>query len=57
MITFIKTKLKNSDDQTNIDRYRVAANIRYKISYIKINLPKNYHSKIHDKAIISYKQE
>ena len=27
MATFIKTKLKKSDDQTNIDKYRVAANI------------------------------
>ena len=25
--TFIKTKLKISDDQTNIDKYRLAANI------------------------------
>ena len=27
MITFIKAKLRKSDDQTNIDKYRVAANI------------------------------
>ena len=27
MTTFIKTKLKISDDQTNIDKYRLAANI------------------------------
>ena len=27
MITFIKTKIKKLDDQTNIDRCRVAANI------------------------------
>ncbi len=27
MTTFIKAKLKKSDDQTNIDKYRVAANI------------------------------
>ena len=27
MTTFIKTKFKNSDDQTNIDKYRVASNI------------------------------
>ena len=33
-----------SDDQTNIDTYRVAANI---IEYqIKIKFPKNHHSKI-----------
>ena len=38
MTIFIKTKLKKSDDQTNIDKYRVAANItEYHI--IKINLP------------------
>ena len=27
MTTFIKTKLNKSNDQTNIDKYRVAANI------------------------------
>ena len=27
MITFTKTKFKKSDDQTNIDKYRVAGNI------------------------------
>ncbi len=27
MITFIKTKFKISEDQTNIDKYRLAANI------------------------------
>ena len=27
MTTFIKTKFNISDDQTNIDKYRVAANI------------------------------
>ncbi len=27
MTTFIKTKFKKSDDQTNIDKFRVAANI------------------------------
>ena len=27
MTTFIKTKFKKSDDQANIDNYRVAANI------------------------------
>ncbi len=25
--TFIKTKLRKADDQTNIDKYRVAANM------------------------------
>ena len=27
MTTFIKAKLKKANDQTNIDKYRVAANI------------------------------
>ena len=27
MTTFIKTKFKTSDDQTNIDKYRLAAKI------------------------------
>ncbi len=27
MTTFIKTKFKKSDDQTNVDKYRVAANL------------------------------
>ena len=55
-ITFTKAKLKNSDDQTNIDRYRVAANITEYHIILKLIFPKNHHSKIHDdKAIISYK--
>ncbi len=33
MTTFIKTKLKISDDQTNIDKYRLAANITEYIPY------------------------
>ncbi len=28
MTTFLKTKFKKSDDQTNIDKYRVAANFK-----------------------------
>ncbi len=31
MTTFIKRKFKKSDDQTNIDKYRVAANTEYHI--------------------------
>ncbi len=31
MTTFIKAKLKKTDDQTNIDKYRVAANITSKL--------------------------
>ena len=50
MTTIIKAKLRKSDDQTNIDKYRVAA----KITGYHINLPKNHHTKIHDcKSIIS----
>ena len=50
MTTFIKTKFQKSEYQTNIDKYN---RISY---YIKINLPKNPHSIIHDeKAFISYK--
>ncbi len=38
MTTFIKTKFKRSDNQTNIDNYRVA--VYYRISHdIKISLP------------------
>ena len=33
MTAFIKTTLKKSDDQTNIDIYRVAANIQNIILY------------------------
>ncbi len=51
MTTFIKTKFKKSDDRTNIDKYRIAANYRI-LYYIKTN----HYSKIHkDKAIISCK--
>ncbi len=47
MSSFIKAKLKKSDDQT-----KVAANI----TEYHIYLSKNHHSKIHnDKAIISEK--
>ena len=55
MTTFMKAKLNKSDDQPNIDKYKIAANIK-KILYVKINLPKNHHPKFHDdKAIISSK--
>ena len=45
MTTFIKTKFKKSDDQTNIDKYRVAANIIEfqiisKSIFLKIIIPK-----------------
>ncbi len=60
MTTFIKANLKKSDDQTNIDKYRVAASKYYRISYyiqIQIILQKNYHSKIHDQNINMFKME
>ncbi len=38
MTTFIKTKFKESDDQTNIHKSRVAANITE--YHIKIKLPR-----------------
>ena len=64
MTTFIKKSFQKSDDQSNID-YLYLLNIKYKQSkyyrithYIKINLPQNHYSKIHeDKAIISCKNE
>ncbi len=45
MKTIFKTKLKKSDDQTNIDKYRVAANITEyyiisKLIYLRIIVPK-----------------
>ena len=45
MITFTKAKLKKSDDQTNIDKYRVSANITEypiisKLIFLKIIIPK-----------------
>ena len=53
MTTFIKAKLKKSDEHSQIQ----SSCKNYRMSYyIKINLPKNHHSKIHDdKAIISCK--
>ena len=41
MTIFITAKLKKLDDQTNIDRNRVAANITENHKYIKFILPKN----------------
>ena len=53
MTTFIKAKLKKSENQMNIDKY----SCKYiRISLYQINLPKNHHSKIDDdKGIISSK--
>ena len=39
MRTFIKTKFKKSDDKTNIDKYRVKANIT-KLIFLRIIIPK-----------------
>ncbi len=44
MTTFIKTKFNISDDQTNIDKYRLAANYNRKSYFIKIILTKNHYS-------------
>ena len=47
MTTFIKTtKLKKSDDQTNIDKYSVAANVikyhgKSKLIILRIIIPKS----------------
>ncbi len=46
MTTFIKTKFKKSDDQTNINKYRVPENITESY-HIKFSLPNNHYSKIH----------
>ncbi len=45
MTTFIKTKLKKSDDQTNIDKYRVPENIteyhnKSKLIFLRIIIAK-----------------
>ena len=45
MTTFIKAKLKKSDDQTNIDKYRVTANITENhitliLIFLRIIIPK-----------------
>ena len=45
MTTFIKTKFKKSDNQTNIDKYRVVANITEyhiisKLIFLRIIIPK-----------------
>ena len=52
MTTFIKTKLKISDDQTNIDKYRSAANITEyhiipKLILQRISITNFYGSKSH----------
>ncbi len=43
MTAFIKTKFKKSDDQTNIDKYRLASNITE--YYILPNCIRNHHIK------------
>ncbi len=45
MTTFLKTKSKKSDDKTNIDKNRVAANITeyhilWKVIFLRIIIPK-----------------
>ena len=53
MTTFIKTKFKISEDYTNIDKYRLAANITEYQVISKLSLQRiNYYSKMYDgKAI------
>ena len=46
MATFIKVKLKKSDDQTNIEKYRVAASVKEyyiisKLIFPRIIIPKS----------------
>ena len=57
MTILLKVKLKKSDDQTNIDKYRLAANItEYHIISKLIFLRRLRYSKINEhKAIISCK--
>ncbi len=56
MTTFIKKKFKISDDQTNIEKYRLAANITEYHIISKLILQKKHYSKIYDdKVIISCK--
>ena len=43
MTTFIKTKFKISDDQTNIDKYRLAAKITEYHIIVKEKLVKSVH--------------
>ncbi len=38
MTTFIKTKFNISDEQTNIDKYRLAANIKSKLILQQLDL-------------------
>ncbi len=50
MTTFIKVKLKKSDDQTKIVKYRVAANISE--HHISKLISENHQSKIYDNEAI-----
>ena len=50
MTTFIKVKLKKSDDQTSIDKCRVAEILQT----IIINLTKNHYSEINDDKAITF---
>ncbi len=52
MTTFIKTKFKKSDDQTNIDKYGVAANIReYHIILYQIKFSIDSFFKFHEENV------
>ncbi len=50
MTTFIKMKFMKSDDQTNIEKYKVAANITDYHTISNFNLPQSHYSKINEKA-------
>ena len=51
MTTFINTKLKKSDDQTNIDKYRLAAIITEYYIISKLHLYKIHDYKLGNKLI------
>ncbi len=52
MTTFIKTKFKISDDQTNIDKYRLAPNITEFHIMLKFILQRIIIPKIYDDKLI-----
>ncbi len=58
MTKFIKMKYKKSDDQTNMDKYRVVANIieYYIISKLIVHRIESLFQIHEDKAIISCKK-
>ncbi len=53
MTTFIKGKLKTSDDPTNIDKYRVAAQLFDKLRFKKSDAIRSTRSKIPSQLFIN----